>query len=87
MKQFWKSALFPRAMIALGVLLVLVIGPLIGLLPGPGGVFVVAAGLTLILRYSHWAKRCYVRLSRRWPKHGARADWALRRKRGRNVPQ
>lgn len=81
MKQFWKSSLFPRAMIALGLLLVVVVAPLVGLLPGPGGIFVVAAGLTLILRYSLWAKRHYVRLSRRWPKHGAKADWALRRKR------
>ena len=80
MKQFWKSSLFPRAMIALGLLLVVIIAPLVGLLPGPGGIFVVAAGLTLILRYSLWAKRHYVRLSRRWPRHGAKADWALRRK-------
>ena len=84
MRHFWKSSLFARAMIALGVLL-LVIAPLVGLLPGPGGIFVVAAGLTLILRYSLWAKRHYVRLSRRWPKHGARADWALRRKRSRRA--
>ena len=85
MKQFWKSALFPRAMIALGALLVLVVAPLVGLLPGPGGIFVVAAGLSLILRYSLWAKRHYVRFGRRWPKHGARADWALRRKRARRA--
>ena len=83
MKQFWKSSFFQSAMFALGVLLVVVVAPLIGLLPGPGGIFVVAAGLSLILRYSLWAKRHYVRLSRRWPKHGARADWALRRKRSR----
>jgi len=86
MKRIWKSSLFARAMIALGVLL-LVIAPLVGLLPGPGGIFVVAAGLTLILRYSLWAKRHYVRLSRRWPGHGAKADWALRRKRRRKAPQ
>ena len=55
MKRIWKSSLFARAMIALGVLL-LVIAPLVGLLPGPGGIFVVAAGLTLILRYSLWAR-------------------------------
>jgi hypothetical protein len=47
---------------------------------------VVAAGLTLILRYSALAKRTYVRLNRRWPSHGAWADWALRRKRRRKVP-
>ena len=43
---------------------------------------------------SRWANvggfgswRHYVRLSRRWPGHGARADWALRRKRRRKAPQ
>ncbi len=87
MKHFWESSLFPRTMFALGVLLVLVVAPLAGLLPGPGGIVVVAAGLSLMLRHSLWAKRHYVRFSRRWPRHGARADWALRRKRGRKVPE
>ena len=79
MTHFWDSPLFRRSMAVLGGILLLV-APLVGVLPGPGGVFVVAAGLTLILRYSVWARRLYVKLSRRWPRHGARADWALRRK-------
>ena len=57
----------------------LVVTPLVGALPGPGGIFVFAAGLTLALRYSAWVRRLYVRFKRRWPKHGAWADWGLRR--------
>ncbi|MDQ3139958.1 MAG: hypothetical protein M3Q15_04470, partial [Pseudomonadota bacterium] len=47
----------------LGLLLMLV-APLLGVLPGPGGVIVFAAGLALALKYSEWAKRQYVRFKR-----------------------
>jgi ribonuclease P protein component len=53
--------------------------PLVGPIPGPGGVVVFGAGLTLVLRYSAWAKRYYVRFKRRHPKKGDWADWGLRR--------
>ena len=53
--------------------------PLVGMLPGPGGIFTFALGAGLVLRNSAWAKRCYVRLKRRWPRPGAWADWGLRR--------
>ncbi len=55
------------------------LAPLLGVLPGPGGVVVFAAGATLALRYSEWAKRRYVRFKRSHPKKGAWADWGLRR--------
>jgi hypothetical protein len=64
--------------VVLGILLILVT-PLVGVLPGPGGVFVFAAGAALVLKYSPWGKRLYVRLRRRYPKGAAWADWALRR--------
>ena len=57
----------------------MIVAPLAGLLPGPGGILVFAAGLALVLRYSEWAKRKYVRLKRRHPRTGAWADWGLRR--------
>ena len=63
----------------LGILLMLV-SPAAGVLPGPGGLFVFAAGLTLTLRYSEWAKRRYVRFKRQHPNKGAWADWGLRRR-------
>ncbi len=63
---------------ALGLLLI-AITPAIGVFPGPGGVFVFAAGAALVLKYSKWAKRLYVRLKRRHPKACEWSDWALRR--------
>lgn len=66
-------------MLVLGLLL-LILAPLVGALPGPGGVFVFAGGLTLLLRNSAWVRRRYVRFKRRWPRHGAWTDWGLRRK-------
>jgi hypothetical protein len=63
---------------ALGLLL-LIVSPLVGILPGPGGVIVAGLGLALILKTSIWAKRHYVRFKRRRPKAGRWTDWALRR--------
>jgi hypothetical protein len=60
-------------------LLLIAASPLVGAIPGPGGVIVFAAGLALSLRYSEWAKRLYVRFKRSHPKKGDWADWGLRR--------
>ncbi len=62
----------------LGVLL-LIATPFVGVLPGPGGIFVLAAALALMLQNSHWAKRRFVHTKRRWPKLGHYADMGLRR--------
>lgn len=59
--------------------LLIVVTPLVGAIPGPGGVFVFAGGLALVLRNSHWAKRRFVRTKRRWPRLGHYADMGLRR--------
>lgn len=67
-----------RILFALGWLLLVAAIP-VGLLPGPGGVFVFAAGLALILEASPWAKRVYARAGRRWPRLGRWMDWGLRR--------
>ena len=48
-------------------------------LPGPGGIFLIAPGVALILKTSMWAKRHYVRVKRWQPKAGRWMDWALRR--------
>ena len=66
------------ALVASGCLLI-ALAPVAAPLPGPGGILVFAAGLSLVLKYSGWAKRLYVRLKRRHPKKGAWADWSLRR--------
>ena len=67
------------ALFVLGLLL-MAASPLVGVLPGPGGVIVFAAGLALVLKYSDWAKRKYVEFKRRHPNKGAWADWGLRRR-------
>ncbi|WP_116091996.1 hypothetical protein [Sphingomonas crusticola] len=67
------------ALMALGWLLIAV-SPLVGVIPGPGGIFVFAAGAVLLIRNSGWAKRRYVMLKRRWPKIGRACDKAMRRR-------
>jgi hypothetical protein len=64
---------------ATGVML-MVLSPLAGVLPGPGGIFVFAIGLAMVLKTSMWAKRRYVRFKRQQPKVGRWADWGLRRR-------
>jgi hypothetical protein len=66
------------SLFAVGVLL-LVVSPLVGVIPGPGGIVVAGLGLALILKTSMWAKRHYVRFKRWQPKAGRWSDWALRR--------
>jgi hypothetical protein len=63
----------------LGVLLIIV-SPLAGVIPGPGGIFVFAIGLAMVLKTSMWAKRRYVHFKRKQPKIGRWADWGLRRR-------
>ena len=62
----------------IGVVLIL-LSPLAGAIPGPGGIFVFAIGLAMVLKTSMWAKRHYVRFKRKQPKIGRWADWGLRR--------
>ena len=67
---------------AIGILLMLAAIPL-GALPGPGGIFVFALGLAMVLKTSMWAKRHYVKFKRWQPKAGRWADWGLRRRSAR----
>lgn len=62
-----------------GILLI-IMSPFVGVLPGPGGTIVFALGLGLVLRNSLWAKRRYVMFKRKRPKMGGWADWGLRRR-------
>ncbi|WP_300974072.1 hypothetical protein [Sphingomonas sp. LHG3406-1] len=63
----------------LGMILLFVAAPLASPLPGPGGLLLAAAGLTLVLRTSLWAKRRYVHFKRWQPRAGTWFDWGLRR--------
>lgn len=69
-------------LVGIGCLLI-ALTPLVGPLPGPGGVVVFAAGLSLVLKYSGVAKRLYVRFKRKHPNKGRWADWGLRRQSAR----
>jgi hypothetical protein len=66
------------AYLALGPAL-MILSPVVGLIPGPGGLIVFVAGLAITLQASHVAKRIYVRAKRRWPTLGHWSDKGLRR--------
>lgn len=65
-----------------GVIMIIV-SPVAGLVPGPGGVIVFGIGLGLVLKTSMWAKRHYVKFKRWQPKAGRWTDWGLRRRSAR----
>ncbi|VXD02911.1 hypothetical protein [Sphingomonas sp. 8AM] len=67
------------AQLLLGSLLLL-LAAVIAPLPGPGGVFPMAAGLVLSLRNSPRSRLWFVRAKRRWPRLGGIVDLALRRR-------
>ena len=67
--------------------MLIAVSAFVGPIPGPGGIIVFGAGLSLILKYTGWAKRLYVRLKRRHPKKGRWADWGLRRPSARRREQ
>jgi hypothetical protein len=69
-----------RQILVVAGCLLMAVSPLVGAIPGPGGVFVFAAGLSLALKYSGLAKRLYVRFKKRHPNKGRWADWGLRRR-------
>jgi hypothetical protein len=77
-RRYLDHQLVSWLLLGLGLLLLLV-SPLVGALPGPGGIIVAGIGLALVLRASTWAKRRYVKFKRRNPKAGRWTDWALRR--------
>ena len=81
-RSFADSRPVQLVLFILGVLLIIA-SPLVSPLPGPGGILLFAAGLTLVLRTSLWAKRHYVRFKRWQPKAGRWADWGLRRQSAR----
>lgn len=74
-----QSPAVQTGLFLLGIVLIIA-SPIVGALPGPGGIFVFAAGLALSLKNSRWAKRRYVRFKHWQPKAGRWADWGLMRK-------
>jgi hypothetical protein len=78
-KAFFDLPWVEWGMFVLGVILI-ILSPVAGVIPGPGGIFVFAIGLALVLKTSMWAKRRYVHFKRWQPKAGRWADWGLRRR-------
>ena len=64
--------------LVIGGLLIVGAG-IVGPLPGPGGIFLFAGGMILILRNSRWAQVRWARFKRRWPRIGNLVDHAMRR--------
>jgi hypothetical protein len=81
-KRWLTHPIVDWTVFVLGVLLIL-LSPVVGVLPGPGGIFVLALGLAMVLRTSHWARRRYVQFKRWQPKAGRWTDWGLRRQSAR----
>jgi hypothetical protein len=74
-----KRTVVRITLLVTGVLLIAAT-PLVGPIPGPGGIILFAAGLTLVLQNSKWARKRFARLKRRWPRFGHYSDMALRRR-------
>jgi uncharacterized protein (TIGR02611 family) len=73
-----SSAQVRTALFCLGILL-MIVGVLIGPLPGPGFLILFPLGLALTLQNSAWAKRRYVVFKRRHPRYAAWTDRVMRR--------
>ncbi len=65
--------------LTLGGLLIVAAGIVVPL-PGPGGIFLFAGGLILILRNSRRAQVTFARAKRRWPRVGGLIDRTMRRR-------
>ena len=77
-RRFIDHPFVEWAIFGIGVILMLV-SPLFGAVPGPGGILVFALGFGMVLKTSMWAKRHYARFKRKQPKAGRWIDWGLRR--------
>ena len=78
-RKFIDHPVVEWSILILGLIL-MILSPAAGVIPGPGGIFVFAIGLAMVLKTSMWAKRRYVHFKRWQPKAGRWADWGLRRK-------
>ena len=78
-RRFIDHPIVEWAIFGVGLVLLLIVAPVVGALPGPGGIIVAGIGLAMILKTSMWARRRYVKFKRWQPKAGRWTDWALRR--------
>ena len=78
-QRFMDHPVVEWSIFAIGLIFIMV-SPVLGAIPGPGGLVVFALGLAMILKTSRWARRHYVKFKRWQPKAGRWTDWGLRRK-------
>ena len=78
-KRTGKPSAMKRLAMFWGGAFLVIISPLVGAIPGPGGIVVFAAGFGLMLRGSRWVKKKYAAFKRRHPKKGDWADFGLQR--------
>lgn len=83
----WRKTAGSRTLLAVLGFILMLLSPIIGALPGPGFIILFPVGLALVLKNSHWAKKRYVRFKRRYPQYGKWADWAMRRRRHKDLPE
>lgn len=76
----WIDRTPMREIVMISGFLLILMSPVVGAIPGPGGVVVFAAGLAMVLRTSRWARKQYVRFKRWQPEAGRWTDWGLRRR-------
>lgn len=81
-RRFIDHPVVEWTIFGLGVILLL-LAPVVGALPGPGGIIVAGIGLAMVLKTSTWARRRYVKFKKWQPKAGRWTDWALRRRSAR----
>ena len=81
-RRFIDHPVVEWTIFGLGVVLLL-LAPLVGALPGPGGIIIAGIGLAMVLKTSMWARRRYVKFKKWQPKAGRWTDWALRRRSAR----
>ena len=77
-----RSPALRITLLVTGIVL-LCLTPLVGPIPGPGGIIVFGGGLMLILQNSGWARKRFARFKRHWPRVGHYSDMALRRRQQR----
>lgn len=89
-RKFIDNPIVEWTIFVVGLLLLFVVAPLVGAVPGPGGVIVAGIGLAMVLKTSMWAKRRYARFKKWEPtvlgkqvKPGNWTDFALRRRSAR----
>ncbi|NJS14683.1 MAG: hypothetical protein HC788_08870 [Sphingopyxis sp.] len=73
-----QNAVVRLCLFGFGAFMLLLV-PIIGVLPGPGGIVLFPIGLALVLQNSVWAKRVYGRFKRKHPRYAAWADRLMRR--------